>query len=375
MYASYWNLKAIPFLNIVDPKYFFTGDQHEEAVARLSFLAESGRLVGVLSGPYGAGKSTVLKRIADSISTKDIPVVSMDAIPGGQLPMAQHILKAMKIEGPTASLPDALMSFWRAANERPGHLTRTLLCIDEAHYLVPDNGLYLVHYLTNLRIFNPKTQSEEALFTVILAGGPELIPALQQEQSLCQRVQMTVTLSPLSQEQTTGYIQHHMRAVGGDIWVFDQGALDAIYRYSQGIPRKINLLCDTGLMLGFAAQVPNVTAAIINQAANDTGLTSLHTNSNSAAAQGKAPQAEPQPPPPPPPNGSAPQHMPLPHGMPQAHPGQPPQGIPAPNGMPPPPNGMPPNYPHQPNPGYPAQHPYPPNYPHPPNYPDPNYYG
>ena len=272
MYAAYWNLKGNPFLNVIDRRLLFAGDQHEEAIARLAFLAESGRLAGVLTGPYGVGKSTVLKHVAEAMAERDIPVIRMDAIPGGQLPMAQQILSAMKIDGPSTSLPDALMCFWRAAETRPESLSRTLLFIDEAHYLATDGGLYLVHYLTNLRIVNRKDQTEIPLFTVILAGSPELLSAIQAEPSLCQRIQIVFNLSPLTESQTTAYIQHHMRAVGGDIWTFDQASLEAIFRFSGGLPRKINLLCDTSLMLGFAGKLPQVTAAIVSQAACDTGL-------------------------------------------------------------------------------------------------------
>jgi len=278
MYAAYWNLKDNPFLNVVDQRYLFSGEQHEEAMARLSFLAENGRLAGILTGPYGVGKSTVLRHVAAAASSRQrIPVIYMDVIPGGQLPMTRQILSSMKIEGPTQSLPEALMNFWLAVQNRPETLVRTLLCLDEAHYLSTDDGLYLVHYLTNLRLPPRRNHSEEPLFTVILAGTPELLPAVQADPSLAQRMQIVYDLSPLTPAQTTGYIQHHMRAVGGDLWVFNQEALDALYRYSQGLPRKINLLCDVSLMLGFAAQSRQVTAAIVGQAAHDTGLATSAT--------------------------------------------------------------------------------------------------
>lgn len=277
MYAKYWNLKDNPFLNVVDPRFLFTGEQYEEAIARFTFLAESGRLAGALVGPYGVGKSTVLRHVASAIELHHrLPVIRMDAIPGGQLPMARQILAAMKIDGPADSLPEALMNFWHAAEHHPESLVRTLLCIDEAHYLAADNGLYLIHYLTNLRFLNRRSQTEQPLFTVILAGSPELLPAIQAETSLSQRMQIVFDLSPLTREQTTGYIQHHMRAVGGDLWVFDQPALDALHLHSEGLPRKINLLCDTSLMLGFAAQARQVTAPIVAQAATDTGLVPRH---------------------------------------------------------------------------------------------------
>jgi general secretion pathway protein A len=278
MYSAYWNLKGNPFLNVIDPRFLFSGDQYEEAIARFTFLAESGRLAGVLTGPYGVGKSTVLKNVAAAIeSSHRLPILRMDAIPGGQLPMARHILADMKIDGPTSTLADALMNFGHAAEHHSDSLTRTLLCIDEAHYLAANNGLYLVHYLTNLRIPNRRTQTEEPLFTVILAGSPELLTAIQAEPSLNQRMQIVFSLSPLSKATSTAYIQHHMRAVGGDLWAFDQSALDAIHLHAQGLPRKINLLCDTSLMLGFAAKVQQISAPIVAQAARDTGLIPLPT--------------------------------------------------------------------------------------------------
>lgn len=272
MYVNYWNLKSNPFLNVIDPRFLFAGEQHEEAIARFSFLAESGRLLGVLTGPYGVGKSTVIKNVAAAMEPNRIEVIRMDAIPGGQLPMAQQILESMKIPGPAATLPDALMNFWKAVENRPEALSRTLLCIDEAHYLAEENGLYLVHYLTNLRIVNRRSQTEEPLFTVILAGTPELLPAMRKDPSLYQRVQMLYDLPPFSKEQTVAYVQHHMRAVGGDLWAFDPGALDAIFRFSNGLPRKINLLCDTSLMLGFAGKLTQIQEAVVLQAAGDTGL-------------------------------------------------------------------------------------------------------
>ena len=278
MYAAYWNLKENPFLNATDARYLFAGDQHEEAIARFTFLAESGRQAGIITGPYGVGKSTVLQHVALNVGKKRLPVIRIDAIPGGQLPMANHILERMKIGGAAATLPEALMKFAAAVESQPGNLTRTLLCIDEAHYLAGENGLYLVHYLSNLRLFNKSTGSDEPLFTIMLAGAPQLLEAVRSDPSLNQRMQIVYSLSPLSEHQTIAYIQEHMRIAGGDLWVFEQEALNALYKYSGGIPRKINLLCDTALMLGFAAKINNINAAIINQAADDTGISKEQEN-------------------------------------------------------------------------------------------------
>jgi general secretion pathway protein A len=99
-----------------------------------------------------------------------------------------------------------------------------------------------------------------------------LLQAVRSDPSLNQRMQIVFSLAPLNEVQTLAYIQEHMRTAGGDLWVFDRDALSALFRFSGGVPRRINLLCDTSLMLGFAAQVTNISAAIVEQAASDIGI-------------------------------------------------------------------------------------------------------
>ncbi|NCA82214.1 MAG: hypothetical protein EOM72_05655 [Opitutae bacterium] len=273
MYTAYWNLKGNPFLNAIDRRYLFAGDQHREAIARLAFLAESGRLAGALTGPCGVGKTTVLSQVAAEVEARyHLPVLRLDAVPGGHLPLTRQILSALKLDASAATLPEALLQFRRLADLRPDAPPRTVLLVDDAQDLVADPGLHFLRHLANLRVPNRKTQAAEPLFTLILAGAPELLPAIQSDPAFAQLIQILFRLDPLSDAQTTAYVQHHMRAVGGDIWSFDRPALEAIWRFSGGLPRRINLLCDTAFMLGFAAKTAQVSAALVEQAARDTSL-------------------------------------------------------------------------------------------------------
>jgi general secretion pathway protein A len=273
MYTAYWNLKGNPFLNAIDRRYLFAGDQHEEAIARLAFLAENGRLAGALVGPCGVGKTTVLSHVAAEVEARyHLPVLRLDGVPGGHLPLTRQILSALKLDASAATLPEALLQFRRLADLRPDGPPRTVLLLDDVQHLGADPGLHFLRYLANLRAPNRKTQAEEPLFTLILAGTPDLLPAIQADPGFAQLIQILFHLEPLSDAQTTAYVQHHMRAVGGDIWSFDRPALEAIWRCSGGLPRRINLLCDTALMLGFAAKATQVSAALVEQAARDTSL-------------------------------------------------------------------------------------------------------
>jgi len=276
MYTKYWNLREAPFLNVVNERLVFITDQHQEGLARLIYLVEQGHMAGMLTGPYGVGKSLTLEQVSRHAQKIRLPAIRVDAIPNGSLPMARHILRSLGINEDYQTLPELLMllqSYCQTNSSRA--LSRHLLMIDEAHYLASGDGFYLAHYLSNLRIPATGNRTETPLFTIILAGTEALRDSLKAFESLRRRIQLDWNISPLSVQQTSEYVQHHMRAVGGDIWSFSRDALDTIYRYSQGIPRSINNLCDTSLMLGFASQASQIGADIVEQAARDTGLDAL----------------------------------------------------------------------------------------------------
>ena len=274
MYTSYWNLRASPFLNADSEEFLYPSDQLSEGIARLFYLIDQERIAGMVTGPYGVGKTFLLSCLIKRTEKRKLPLVRVDAVPHGALPLARLLLAELKVAtpAPVATLADALMALQQhvMANTRSG-LERHILLVDEAHYLADDEGLYLLHFLCNLRFRTP--QGDKPLFTLILAGIPDLAKAVQSYESLHRRIQLAWNLTPLTETQTTEYVQHHMREAGGDIWTFSNEALHAIHRYSRGVPRSINNLCDTALMLGYAARVPSITPEIVEEAARDTGLT------------------------------------------------------------------------------------------------------
>jgi len=284
MYTAYWNLRESPFMNVVNDRLIFMTDQHQEGIARLYYLIDQERVAGMLTGAYGVGKTMTLEYLHRHATKAKLPVIQIDAIPNGCIPMVRHILRTLNIPDKVETLPEALMALQTYCQANAHSLTRSLLLIDEAHHLAAGDGFYLAHFLCNLRIPANGNHEERPLFTIILAGTDDLRTLLVNHESLRRRIQLDCRLTALSPQQTTEYIQHHMRAVGGDIWSFSKDALDAVYTYTKGIPRSINNLCDTALMLGFVSQVPSVTQEIIIQAAKDTGLEAfLNTDTSTDA--------------------------------------------------------------------------------------------
>jgi general secretion pathway protein A len=271
MYQKYWNLRDSPFLNVTDDRLVYMTEQHQEGLARLVFLISEGRMAGMLSGPFGIGKSLTLELLTHHAEKIQLPVIRMDAIPSGTLPMARYLLRLIGIEEIPQTLPDALMLL-QIYCQNASNPVRRLLLIDEAHYLAVDDGYYFAHYLCNLRISRKDGRQELPLFTLVLAGTEKLRETVNEYESLRRRIQLDWVLAPLNQKQSLEYVQFRIRGVSGDMWIFSEEALAEIYRWSAGIPRNINHLCDTALMLGYAAQVSQISREIVRQAAVDTGL-------------------------------------------------------------------------------------------------------
>ena len=239
-------------------------------MARLFYLISEGRVAGILTGQFGMGKSFLLSNLTERITQAGIPHIRIDAIPKGHLALLRHVIAGLGVKGTVASIADGLMTL-QELSRKPGALKRHAILIDEAQYLGDDDGLYLIHYLSNLRLASSDGR-EQQLATVIMAGIPELLDMVRSYQSLRARVQFTWTLNPLSQSETIEFVQHKIMAVGGDMWVFNHEALSELYRLSGGVPRSITNICDTALMLGYVAKVPEIDAAIVQQAAEDVGI-------------------------------------------------------------------------------------------------------
>ena len=270
MYTSYWNLRSSPFLNADSEELLYPSDQFQEGLARLYYLIDQERVAGLITGPYGVGKTFLLTSLCRRAEKIKLPVIRFDAIPDGGLPMARHILRRIGIQQEPIALADALMLLQQRCMEGSRGLSRHVLLIDEAQYLAAGDGLYLVHFLTNLRIRS--SSGDKPLFTIVLSGTPDLDEKVHNYESLRRRIQLSWSLTPLSAGQTTEYVNQHIRAVGGDSWIFTVEALAAIQRITGGIPRSINNLCDTALMLGYAAEARHITPDLVEEAAADTGL-------------------------------------------------------------------------------------------------------
>src|SRR5210317_592366 len=270
MYLSYFNLNEAPFSITPDPAFVFLSPRHRDALAHLMDGIGTGGSGGFvqLTGEVGTGKTTMCRCLLEQI-----PEGTRIALLLNPLVTPRELLAAVSEElgidisgsiDSTRLLVDGLNHYLIEAHQRG---ERVVVVIDEAQNLSPE-ALEQVRLLTNLET------SKEKLLQIVLLGQPELRELLQRRslRQLAQRITARYHLSPLGPKDTHSYIRHRMQIAGAQRNPFKRGAMNAVYQRSQGIPRLINIIADRALVAAFAKERMDVTAAMVQEAANEVQL-------------------------------------------------------------------------------------------------------
>jgi len=267
MYTSYWNLRDQPFQNVADTHYAYLSDQHKEGLARLCYVVEEHKLGGMLIGPYGVGKSMVIELLAERVRNRPGTLyMQFDAPPNGTLALAKQIVARLGHSAPIYDQISALDVIHRYFTEGNPSMAHIVLTIDEAQLLRDASTFEFLHLLTNIRITKRDGVLGKSAITLILVGYSDVLQQMAGAPSLAQRLQFCWNLEPLNEQQTMEYVYHRIRASGGDIWLFSEDALKEVYETSGGLPRIINNICDTALLMGCADSASQISVDIVRRA-------------------------------------------------------------------------------------------------------------
>ncbi len=281
MYLDYWNLREAPFQNVPDPRFAYLCSQHHEGLARLVYLVQNRKLGGVLIGPYGVGKSMVLELLAQQVrKDRNSRYLGIDYLPGKPVSLARQVLSFVEREEDAQKIcePMDAIGILRREAATLGH---NVITLDEAQTITDPDVYHFLHLLMNIILPGREGRPPSPAFTVILAGYNDMTKLLSQDESICQRLQMVWKLEPLNSAQMLEYVQHRVRVAGGDMWLFEQEAIDELSA-TNGIPRIINNVCDVALMLGFAANQRAINRSIMRQAIREASAFSVHLAGQSA---------------------------------------------------------------------------------------------
>mgnify|MGYP001168781594 CR=1 FL=1 len=262
MYKQFWGLNEKPFENTPDPKFIYYSRQHEEALTRMLYAIREGKGAAMLTGEYGCGK-TILSRIVinDLIKNDDFEVALVIHPRLTPVEFMEEIIYQLKNEHVKGSKPKLLHILQETIYEHYRQNKRTVIIIDEAQLIDSEEAFEELRLLLNFQL------NDRFLITLVLIGQPELLPKVSAIPQLDQRIGVKYHLSALDEEETKNYIQYRMEVAGAARPIFTPEAIHAVYCASQGVPRRINNICDTCLLVGFGQEVKEVDKDLVDKVA------------------------------------------------------------------------------------------------------------
>ena len=270
IYCEHFGLTREPFNITPDPNFLYMSASHREALAQLVYGIKARRGFVVLTGEVGTGKTTMIQCLLDELNstTKTALIFNMVVSPKDLL---RYVCEKFGLVAHQESLKEihdyvSLLERFLLESYRKGE--NVALIIDEAQNLSTE-------VLENVRLLSNFETAQDKLLQILLVGQPELGARLNATElrQIKQRVALRHHLTPLSYGDCEKYIAKRLEIAGGSISLFGPKAIDAVHKYSGGIPRLVNIICDNALLTVYALRKDKVEAGMIAEVAHDLQLT------------------------------------------------------------------------------------------------------
>ena len=261
MYEAFYGLSSKPFQLNPDPDFYFSSKQHQRACAYLEYGVMRCEGFIVITGEVGAGKTTIVRGLLDSLDPETIVAAHLVSTQLGAEDTLRLVGAAFGVPVHNVSKGDLLLALEAFFVTQRLKGRRCLLVVDEAQNLQPQA-------VEELRMLSNFQNGKDALLQTFLVGQPEFREILQSPGmvQLRQRVTATCHLGPLEADETREYILHRLHCAGAsDKPTFDPEIFDSIHRHTGGIPRRVNTLFDRILLQGFLTDRLHIDLELVNE--------------------------------------------------------------------------------------------------------------
>lgn len=283
MYEAFYGLSSKPFQLNPDPSFYFGSKQHRRAKAYLEYGVQRNEGFIVITGEVGAGKTTIVRGLLASLDPDKVVAANLVTTQLDAEDTLRMVGAAFGVRVKDISKADVLMALEAFLVNQTSQGKRCLLVVDEAQNLTP-------RAVEELRMLSNFQFGQQALLQTFLVGQPEFRTILQSPsmQQLRQRVTATCHIGPLDLGETQGYIEHRLKCAGAaGRPTFDAAAFEAIFKASGGIPRRVNLICDRLLLLGFLGSKDAFGLEDVNEVVNE-----IHEESAVPASKAQADRSD-----------------------------------------------------------------------------------
>jgi type II secretory pathway predicted ATPase ExeA len=291
LYQAYFRLDRSPFNVTPDPSFLYLSASHREALAQLSYGIKARKGFIVLTGEVGTGKTTLIHTLLNDLNDVTHTALIFSTVLSA-IDLLRYVCEEFKLMEPRQrreELHDYLVLLNEFLLEKYRLGENCVLIIDEAQNLSAE-------VLESIRMLSNFETSTDKLLQILLIGQPELAVRLNTPElrQLKQRITLRHYLQALTLKECQEYITNRLQIAGGNADIFTPTAVATVYSYSSGIPRLVNVLCDSAMLTSYAIGKSIIDTAIIREVAEDLSLTRDFGSTAARRPESVAPHKEVQ---------------------------------------------------------------------------------